>query len=235
MTSGDIGVHNGSPVNGITHAKYTEAVDKEFKKYLTRWFRENKGKTKLDAEGMQKFIMNLIEGKGADGRVNDTIQRYNRGILARCRLPEADRPYKVVLKATAKDKMAIVTEIVKQKPWKRRMAIINSVLAVQVMGIFTEVAAQQIQAGIDTLGDEKFQQWFQQAMSALQNGDVNTARQYLIDANNSCLQVLQDKAGNLFGLGVVQNLEKAIDRILEKYERYHNNNWNGTEFDWIRP
>ncbi len=34
------------------------------------------------------------------------------------------------------------------------MAVISSVLAVEIMGVFTEVAAQQIQAGIETLGDE---------------------------------------------------------------------------------
>jgi hypothetical protein len=234
MTSGDIGVHNGSRVNGITHAKYTEAVDEEFKKYLTRWFSRNKGKTKLDAEGMQKFIMNLIEGKGADGRVNDTIQRYNRGILARCRLPEADRPYKVVLKATAKDKMAIVSEIVKQKPWKRRMAIINSVLAVEVMGIFTEVAAKQVQGVVEALDDEKFQQWFQQAMIELQNGELEIARQYLIDDNNSCKQVLQDKLGAA-GLGLVQKFETKISELFEKYEKMRNNNWTNTGYDWIAP
>jgi hypothetical protein len=235
MTSGDIGVHNGSPVNGITHAKYTEAVDKEFNKYLTRWFRENKGKTKLDAEGMQKFIMNLIEGKGADGIVNKTIQRYNQGILARCRLPEADRPYKVVLKATAREeKMTIVREIVKQKPWKRRMAIINSVLAVQVMGITTEVAAKQVNGVVEALGDEQFQQWFQQAMDALQNGQLEIARLYLIDDNNSCKQVLQDKLGAA-GLGLVQKFETKISELFEKYEKMRNNNWTNTGYDWIAP
>jgi len=232
MTSGDIGVHNGSAVNGITHADYTKEVDKEFIKFL----KIRKIQDKVDGKTMQDFIHNLIQGRGADGIENKIIKKYNQGILAKCKLPEARRPYKRVLDATTvSEKSSVLGEILSQNPWRRRMAIISSVLAVEIMGVFTEVAAKQIQAGIDTLGDEKFQQWFQQAMIALQNGESNTARQYLIDDNNSCLQVLQDKAGNLFGLGVVQNLKKAIDRIFEKYERYDNNNWNGTEFDWIRP
>jgi len=232
MTSGDIGVHNGSAVNGITHAVYTKEVEKEFVTFLK--IRKIQGE--VDGKTMQEFIDNLIQGRGANGRVNRIIQKYNQGILAKCKLPEARRPYKRVLDATTvSEKRFVVGEILGQKPWKRRMAIISSVLTVEIMGVFTEVAAQQIQAGIETLGDEQFQRWFQQAMIALQNGDLNTARQYLIDDNNSCLQVLQDKAGGLFGLGVVQNLQKGIDRIFDKYERYRNKNWNGTEFDWIRP
>lgn len=234
MTSGDIGVHNGSRVNGITHAEYTSEVEKEF---INFWNRNKDKDGKIDGRKMETFIRYLIDGKQYDGkRVNPKIMKYNQGILEKSRLKRGTRPFEMILHANGQDKLDNLAEILKKSPWKRRMAIIHSVVSVQLMGVFTDAVAGQIQGGIDALGDPEFQRWFAQAMIQLQIGNLNRAQNLLIDdRGNSCLQVLQEKLPTLLGTGAVQILENRIRALFDKYRQHEANNWSGIGFDWISP
>ena len=246
MTSGDIGVHNGAPANGVTHAKYTEEVGKEFEAFLA--WRKQRGRVgQLDQNEMVNFIQDMIQGRSYQKgqKVNQTILKYNQGILQKCRLAESVRPYKIILDART-DRAVLgqrVLYFLGQRSWKRRAIMIHAVLVPAIATVFTEAAGQQLQAVIGPMNDDKFQNCFMQAIISLQNGDLNTARKYLIavqgspdfDGTDSCLLIIQEKCANVLGLGFVQQVHRKIDAIFQEYEKYRNQNWNKTPYDWIQP
>jgi hypothetical protein len=67
--------HNYGELNGVKHSKYNELVETELKKLI----KNNKGKV-ISADQMEKFIENIMNGKGFNGKPNKGIEAFNKEI-----------------------------------------------------------------------------------------------------------------------------------------------------------
>lgn len=72
-TLGDV-KHNGRRYGGVSHSRYTEIVKLEFQK------RFGKRGISINLNEAEEFYNNIESGRGANGKVNDEIKKFNDAV-----------------------------------------------------------------------------------------------------------------------------------------------------------
>ena len=180
--------HCNKTYGGISHPKYNELVATEFKNFMA-------GKSnKVTAAEMKEFIDNIKQGKGADGKIVPGIKSFNDAIKSDIKDPPKPSKIKEIIESGKKY----------MQTNRFRLLAMAAVLA----GALADVVVSHAQILSCTANSQNYRD----ALEALEQGDLNRARDKLIGENHSVYVDILGEAGAHPALNFRKAIEKAFER-----------------------
>ena len=182
--------HGFKTYGGITHGDYNKEIKNELRKFI----KDNRIK-KMTKEQMAEFIDLIKSGRGANGKPNGVIGKFNGAIKSM--VPKG---------SSAPTKMDDILVAGRKYMKTQRFRLLAA--AAVLSGFLSDAVAAQVQS-LDVMSDSGH---YKRAIKALQDGDLDRAHRLLTgDADSLYMEILH-KVGPHAALTFKHDMDKEFDR-----------------------
>jgi len=188
--------HGNKSFGQISHHRYSKEVDKEFRKFINLKLGAG-GRRKLNEHQVAEFDDLLRSGKGANGRENEIIFKYNKGLQ------------KVII-GGYKPRPSVQDVVKKGFAIGKQQRYRDFLKGAVILVALNELLPRQAGAG-EIIAKSRH---LPDALNALERGDLVEAERLLVGQNDSLyMELLAAKGANLMSGNVASAFYLAVRKL----------------------